>query len=756
MNALLLMMGGTGSRFGASRPKQYTLIDDIPLFAYIVRKIDTLQDLDRLVIVSHEDWLEYVKDWCNIFMHNIPYDIVHGGSCRSESVLFGLDKLSEYADDQDVVMIHDATHPYIDEAGMKEIVAAVKEYGGATLVSKNYDTVYEQDENGFLKQVLQRDNVVAGASPEAFRFGDIYHIYKDATFEELNAMTSAGAIALAHQIPMKVVPAQYLNLKITYQRDMELFLKLYDTYFFNAAEQIAREKMEVLKAFDRLCKDSHLEYFMYGRLLVGSVHYEDMILGTEEEPWRLGMRRDEYEKLLNLLPEKAESYGIVHNKDSLGVLSSTLSISKVIALPETDRKLIYEIYVMPFDDVPEEADARKFYIRKAKWKNKFLNKIYLAKDDPEELMGETEKKIYQRFATPKRYERLVQAAKKYHGDPNSVEVGCVVGYRSRFITKDELYPLVDRKFGSLMIPSPKHYEPWTTVMTPEVEERIHKIQKVDLLLLKEFDRVCRKIGVGYFLCGGSMLGYMRHDGFIPWDDDIDIGMLRRDYDIFLREAGKYLDKDLFFLQTRQSDPQIPYLFSKIRVNHTEYITIYNENRHFHKGICLDLFPFDVLPEDERECDAFVEEVRKAVKQHNFIVNRQVAEPVYEHGPRTFSDGLKRVRGKINRSIYKSLSLKKTQQKYLDVVTRYNNRELTPETTVASFVPTYTYVKIKHLLPYKDIMFEGVPAMLMNKPDVFLTMQYGDYMKYPPAHKQMGHGLIRWSADVPENKDKNSD
>lgn len=226
-------MGGTGSRFGAAIPKQYTLIDDVPLFAYIIRKLDSIDCIDRLLIVSHKDWVDYANEWCEKYVQRIPYDVVAGGSCRSESVKNGLDKLNNYCSDKDVIMIHDATHPYVDEEGIKNIIEAVDEFGGATLASKNYDTVYEQSDDGFLVQVLKRENVIAGASPEAFRFGDIFRIYSEASFEELNAMTSAGAIALAHNIPMKVVPAKYLNLKITHPEDMKLFLKLCKGYFFD-------------------------------------------------------------------------------------------------------------------------------------------------------------------------------------------------------------------------------------------------------------------------------------------------------------------------------------------------------------------------------------------------------------------------------------------------------------------------------------------------------------------------------------------
>ena len=84
-----------------------------------------------------------------------------------------------------------------------------------------------------ITEVVPRSNIIAGASPEGFKFKDIYPIYANATEDELEKMTSAGAIALKYNIKIKVVECSYLNLKITYKNDLEIFKKLVDTYFFD-------------------------------------------------------------------------------------------------------------------------------------------------------------------------------------------------------------------------------------------------------------------------------------------------------------------------------------------------------------------------------------------------------------------------------------------------------------------------------------------------------------------------------------------
>lgn len=232
-NILLLMMGGSGTRFGADIPKQFVEVAGKPIFSYIIEKYATLPEVDRAVVVCHGDWVEFTHDWVEGLHLDMLVDVVEGGSCRSESVKNGLARVSSFASDDDVVLIHDATHPYVDERGVAETIAATREHGGATLGERQYDTVYRMDpETNTIIEVIPRETVVSGASPEAFVFGRVWGIYRDSSLEELERYTSAGALALAHDIPMKIISTDLINLKITYRNDMDVFMKLFHDYYF--------------------------------------------------------------------------------------------------------------------------------------------------------------------------------------------------------------------------------------------------------------------------------------------------------------------------------------------------------------------------------------------------------------------------------------------------------------------------------------------------------------------------------------------
>lgn len=226
------MMGGSGTRLGADIPKQYIEVGGIPIFSYILSGYTEMSEIDLICVVSHADWINYVRDQISNISYSGKIIIAEGGPTRSESVRNGLLAISPYASNKDVVLIHDATHPYVDHAGTREIISLVQKGYGATLGACQYDTCYQMDKENVIQCVIPRQELVSGASPEAFQYGDISKIYFTATKDELEAMTSAGALALAHKIPMKVVPSQILNLKITYPNDLNLFTLLYKTYFF--------------------------------------------------------------------------------------------------------------------------------------------------------------------------------------------------------------------------------------------------------------------------------------------------------------------------------------------------------------------------------------------------------------------------------------------------------------------------------------------------------------------------------------------
>jgi lipopolysaccharide cholinephosphotransferase len=130
------------------------------------------------------------------------------------------------------------------------------------------------------------------------------------------------------------------------------------------------------------------------------------------------------------------------------------------------------------------------------------------------------------------------------------------------------------------------------------EEQLRTLQIIELEILLELDRVCRKHNISYFLCSGTLLGAARHKGFIPWDDDVDVGFLRKEYERFCKVFDSEIDTKKFFLQTWRTDKYYRWNYGKIRRLGTEYVRAGQEHMKYVTGVSIDIFPYDYLPIDE--------------------------------------------------------------------------------------------------------------------------------------------------------------
>ena len=126
---------------------------------------------------------------------------------------------------------------------------------------------------------------------------------------------------------------------------------------------------------------------------------------------------------------------------------------------------------------------------------------------------------------------------------------------------------------------------------------LRKLQLTELELMIEVDRICRKSNIKYSLDGGTLLGAVRHDGFIPWDDDADIMMSRTEYDKFYDACKNELNKEKFFLQEFRTDPEYRWGYSKMRKNGTVFLRKGQEHVKCHTGVCIDIFIFDEVPDN---------------------------------------------------------------------------------------------------------------------------------------------------------------
>lgn len=126
------------------------------------------------------------------------------------------------------------------------------------------------------------------------------------------------------------------------------------------------------------------------------------------------------------------------------------------------------------------------------------------------------------------------------------------------------------------------------------EQELQQLQQALYQTLAEVDRICKKHGIRYFVTGGTAVGAYFWGKILPWDDDVDVGMMRPDYERFAAIAQKELG-DRFFLQTPDTEPHTPFFFTKVRMNGSRFSESTFKDIKMHQGIYVDIFPFDKVP-----------------------------------------------------------------------------------------------------------------------------------------------------------------
>ena len=125
---------------------------------------------------------------------------------------------------------------------------------------------------------------------------------------------------------------------------------------------------------------------------------------------------------------------------------------------------------------------------------------------------------------------------------------------------------------------------------------LKKLQKTQMELISEVDRICKKCGIRYNMVGGTMLGAVRHHGYIPWDDDADIGFLREEYEKFRAACKTELDPEKYYMQDLRDTPGYRWGYGKLRRCGTEFVRLNQEKMPYGMGISIDLMPFDSVPD----------------------------------------------------------------------------------------------------------------------------------------------------------------
>ncbi|WIV18895.1 LicD family protein [Paenibacillus polygoni] len=253
------------------------------------------------------------------------------------------------------------------------------------------------------------------------------------------------------------------------------------------------------------------------------------------------------------------------------------------------------------------------------------------------------------------------------------------------------------------------------------EYHLKKLQKEMLLLLLEVDRICRKHNIQYFLAYGTLIGAVRHGSFIPWDDDVDIEMLREDYEKFCELCKTELDHTKFSLQNQQTDQHYNWVFGKLKLKNTSYVRSGQEHLKQQDGIFIDIFPLDHITDNR-------------FKQRLTLLICKVCRKIL-----WAQVGKKNASQPLLRGIYKLLSYipRSLIVSIFNFMAKCDNRKNTSFLVSHNYLSGYIF-KREWYDSVITLEFEGHLFYAPKGYDKTLSMIYGEYMKLPPVEKRQGN------------------
>ena len=254
--------------------------------------------------------------------------------------------------------------------------------------------------------------------------------------------------------------------------------------------------------------------------------------------------------------------------------------------------------------------------------------------------------------------------------------------------------------------------------------RMHSLQQVELKMLQTVDDICRELHIKYYLVCGSALGAVKYSGFIPWDDDLDIGLLRPDYEIFVREAKRFLP-DNYFLQNYRTDPAFPQVFSKIRDSRTTFIEKSAAGLAIHHGVYIDVFPLDGYPE-RRIAALRLEALKKIYKLEAACAFRL---PCSRKAKLFF--GAERLLGMHKRT-------QRTMEKYDRLIASYPVDGSKLICNHGNWQGKLEYAAAEQYGDGIWATFEGMKVRIPAQYDAYLTQKYGNWRADLPEEQKIGH------------------
>jgi lipopolysaccharide cholinephosphotransferase len=268
------------------------------------------------------------------------------------------------------------------------------------------------------------------------------------------------------------------------------------------------------------------------------------------------------------------------------------------------------------------------------------------------------------------------------------------------------------------------------------EDELHRLWEREIAIYREISGICGCHGLQYYMGYGSALGAVRHKGFIPWDDDIDVCMPRKDYEAFLQYAEEELADEFEILGIGYTKGYV-LPFGKIAEKKSTFVEETDTNRKYHSGIFVDIFPLDAAAPGKKE--------DKKQRQSCWRWGRACV--LAEYGEVKLPEGMNPLIAAAARAACRmihggmrlaGLGTEKCYARFLKAARKYETEKPETYTQLVNVFLKPEYHPAEKLFPAQQAEFEGMTVPIPADPDRYLTQIYGDYMQIPPAEKRHNH------------------
>lgn len=257
---------------------------------------------------------------------------------------------------------------------------------------------------------------------------------------------------------------------------------------------------------------------------------------------------------------------------------------------------------------------------------------------------------------------------------------------------------------------------------------LHKIQLIQLEMLQEVDRICKKCNIHYNIIAGTLLGAIRHEGFIPWDDDADVALLRDEYEKFREACKTELDTTRFYFQDHRNTKGYRWGYGKLRRKNTLFLREFQEHMPYKQGIFIDIFPLDNVSNN------YI--IRSVQNFQCFCVRKVLWSKVGQIADKNF----------FKRQWFHLLAQipeKEIFRFYHGMILRYNKKKTRMVRILMFPTPNNEYGYYRNWYECSaDTVFEKVTFQGIKDYDSYLTFKFGDYMQLPPVEKRKVHPVSK--------------